>query len=243
LSAGIEIAVAKLLVEDKEQAWLPNGDAHSITVGSKRLVVSIRDVNGLIDINKAKGEVILGLLTQFSDSQFEAEQIRDRILDWRDQDKKTGFRGAEDFQYERAGLPMGAGDANFIDVTQLTDVLDMPPALFRKILPFLTVHSSDGRIKPDAAPPEVLASIPAFSDAGSGSGGPEFQDRTELSSTEPGSASGTGKWITKETGAAFIIHVAEQANNANSVGLRAIIMVAADENAPYRVLFWGMVNV
>lgn len=241
LSACIEIAVTHLLTEDQEEAWLPNGDEHRIQIGTQRLMVSIRDTNGLIDINKVDGEILLGLLTQFAGSKREAEQTRDRILDWRDPDDKVSFRGAEDLQYERAGLPRGAGDTNFIDVTQLSDVLEMPLALFRDILPFLTVHSSEGRINQKAAPREVLASLQGISNIGSEPKNRASQDKTEQRSSGPSAVAGAGKRNTLESGRALLIRVVLQSNNATNIGLQAIIMVAADEDAPYRVLYWGMV--
>lgn len=243
LSAGLEIAVARLLAEDEAEPWRPNGDEHSIRFGVHRLTVSIRDANGLIDINKADGELLLGLLNQFAESKREAEQIRDRILDWRDPDDKARFRGAEDIQYQSAGLPRGAGDTNFVDVTQLRDVLEIPPALFRRILPFLTVHSSDGRVNPEAAPREVLASVPGFLHAGFEPADRRDQDKTEQGFSRPSAVTGTSKWISREAGRALIIRVAAQGNGATGPILQSTIMLAADKEAPYRVLSWGMVGV
>lgn len=243
LSAGIEIAVARLMTEDQEEAWFPNGDEHQVQIGAQRLLVSIRDANGLIDINKADGEILLGLLTQFAGSKREAEQTRDRILDWRDLDDKASFWGAEDLQYEIAGLPRGAGDTNFIDVTQLSDVLAMPQALFRSILPFLTVHSSNGRINPETAPREVMASLPEFSNSGFEPKSRAAQEKTEQRPPGPGAVTEAGKWIALEAGRALLIRAVLQADGATDMGLQAIIMVAADDDAPYRILSWGMVKV
>ena len=73
------------------------------------------------------------------------EQAIDRMLDiledFRDVDDLKRVNGAEDGDYENAGLPFGAKDAPFDRIEELQQVLGMTPQLYQALTRLLTVNS------------------------------------------------------------------------------------------------------
>ena len=80
LDAGAEIAVSRLIDEEKSRRWRPDGKSHVVPFEDAELIISIRDANGLIDINKADKELLLRFLRQFAGSESNAVRLRDRIV-------------------------------------------------------------------------------------------------------------------------------------------------------------------
>ncbi len=69
LDAGVEIAAAHVIDEDKQRQWRPDGKLHTISFAGKKLLITIGDPNGLIDLNKADKSLILGLLKRHASSK------------------------------------------------------------------------------------------------------------------------------------------------------------------------------
>src|SRR5690606_20283379 len=124
------------------------------------VMISVRDVAGLIDLNTASRELLGGLLMVAGVPADGQNRLLDAIEDWRDPDDIPLLEGAEDKDYLAAGLPYGAKDGPFDDVTELQQVLGISPALYQRMEPSLTVYSGQGGIDPTVAPREVLLAIP-----------------------------------------------------------------------------------
>ena len=82
--------------------------------------------------------------------------LRDRIL----QARGVGKAKQDDLRTDAAAQPDPLPSMPFIDVGELRSIEGMTPEIFRRLSPFVTVYSKDGRIGPWAAPDEVLAAIP-----------------------------------------------------------------------------------
>jgi general secretion pathway protein K len=143
LDGGIEIAVGHLVQIDPKLRWHSDGREYQVTVGDTVMSIRIRDVSGLIDLNRADEALIRGLFAQFT-SLSEATVLTKRITDWRNPEPG---RGAGKFQF----------------ASQISEVLVADPSLIQRVLPFLTFYGRAGGINPSTAPPEVLASLPLIS--------------------------------------------------------------------------------
>lgn len=148
--AGLEYAMTRLSEPDPRLAWIPDGRSYEWTYHGARLELAVVDEQGKVDLNLADQPLLSRLLQATGNEQRDADDVASAILDWRDPDPLTQLAGgAEDRQYEARGLPYGAKDAPFEDVSELQQVLGVDRALFDGVAPYLTVHS--GRPHPDPA--------------------------------------------------------------------------------------------
>lgn len=258
LEGGLEMVVAQLLADEDAREWPRDGTPRTIQLGARRLRAHVQNASGLVDLNQSDETLLLGLIEEVSSSSSDAAMIRDRILDWRDDDSRRRFRGAEDFNYERAGRDRGAGDTDFVHVSQLRDVLGVSTALYQRLAPFVTVFNSDGRINPQIAPKRVLMAIPGVSPAEASRA---VEQRIEKSgdTLNANSASETGiaddddvrrastgfaqnnQLLTRDSSSATIVRV-DLLNSAGkpTLTLEATVLLGADDDAPYRVLSWQL---
>ncbi len=148
--AGLEYSRTRVSLPDARLQWKPDGTAHRWRFGDAQVEVKIVDENGKLDINQAPHPLLAALIQRKGVEPSEAGRIAGAIVDWRDADLLTQpGGGAEDGDYEAAGRPYGAKDAEFESVAELLQVLGMTPALYAQLEPDLTVYS--GRAQPDPA--------------------------------------------------------------------------------------------
>lgn len=119
LEAGVEIAASQLLGEKEQRGWQADGRPHVVTYDGVDLVISVRDPNGLVDLNQADGELLLGLLRTQGASESEATRIRDAVLRARgekaeDVGKKSPKAGTPNAAATKAGFdkPAETGGAD-----------------------------------------------------------------------------------------------------------------------------------
>ncbi len=160
--AGLNLAVTRLRNPNLELQWVADGRAYRETLDDIKLEIKIVDERGKLDINAADELVLASLfIAQDFDEQKVAELV-DAILDWRDADDEIRINGAEDRDYEAAGLPYGPANAPFIITEELQQVLGLNYALFRQIEPAITVYSRRGLIDAAFAPYEALLTLPGM---------------------------------------------------------------------------------
>jgi len=158
--AGVEIAALRMGSNDDATRWVPDGRRYAFRFERAAVQVRVVDESGKLDLNIAGPDLISGLLLAVGVDQQRAQTLTGAILDWRDQDDLLAAQGgAEDPEYETAGLPYGAKDRPFDTVAELQQVLGMDVALYRKLAPYLTVYS--GLALPNAryAPEPVLRAM------------------------------------------------------------------------------------
>ncbi|HET8819302.1 MAG TPA: type II secretion system minor pseudopilin GspK [Xanthomonadaceae bacterium] len=158
--AGLDYAMTRLGASDPSLAWIPDGRTHAWAYHGALVEVVAVDEQGKVDLNLAGHPLLSRLLEATGSAPEDAGHIAAAILDWRDPDPLTQpAGGAEDPRYAAEGLPYGAKDAPFEDVSELQQVLGVDRALFERVAPYLTVHG--GRPHPDAAfaPGPVLTAI------------------------------------------------------------------------------------
>ncbi|QQZ30891.1 general secretion pathway protein GspK [Thiothrix subterranea] len=146
------------------QLFLPNKD-RELKLGGTPLLweyegskVEIRAVgeNGLVDIGFASPPLIRLILKQAGLDESAIERMLDTLEDFRDVDDLKRINGAEDADYDSAGLPFGAKDAPFERIEELQQVLGMTPPLYQALTRLLTVNSGGKGINPMLAPRQTL---------------------------------------------------------------------------------------
>jgi general secretion pathway protein K len=259
LDAAVEIAASQLIGEKENQNWQPDGRPHAVAFGDADLTISVTDPNGLIDLNQADGELLLGFFRSFTASEREAAKIRDAILAARGEDaaddaKKGAQAGATKATAQKAkpptAKPVSAKAATgedpdkpqkrstaFVDSDQLRFLNGMTLKLYRAAAPFTTVYSMDGRINLATAPETVIASIPKLT-------------RIDVTRIRDAAKSGikneaaladvkqrAGAVASDEAGPAYIVTVKVAGSGGRYQAARAfVIAVGLDDDAPYRLL-------
>lgn len=162
--AGVNRAVYQMAIPDPQLRWIPDGRRYELEFERARLSIEVTDESGLVDLNAADTLTLANLLLAHGVPQDEADAIADAILDWRDTDDLVSPNGAEDSDYDAAGLDYGAKDAPFDTVSELQQVLGVSAELYTRIAPALTIYS--GQPTPNAAfaPLEVLRAFIGMTD-------------------------------------------------------------------------------
>lgn len=246
--AGIEVAVARLMDEELERRWLADGEAHSMSFGGVDLVIRIDDPNGLIDLNKAAGPLLLQFFSHFNGAGSDAEQMRDQILLAREESsnraakrqRDTRTKGAMKDEQPSSVLPTEIPrTVAFLDINQLRHLDGMTPQLFSAIAPFVTVYAKDSRVHAEAAPRGLLNAIAAGDTVTNGR-----QQQNSLSGAtslptaigQPRQQSGTQERAIA-SGPAYIVTVEVQRPNGTlHMGRRAVVILGLDSDAPYRIV-------
>ena len=166
--AAINLTVLNLLstpleTVPTEAVWVPDGLPRTLVFDGTELTVTLYNEASRLDLNTATREQLATLIelaqgeAGFDEAQRDA--LADVILDWRDEDDLTQLNGAEDGDYEAAGLPYGARDEPFQSVDELQQVLGMPRALFQRLAPDLSVDNETGGVDQQFASAQVLAAV------------------------------------------------------------------------------------
>ncbi len=130
----------------------PSTDPSSVQYG-------LIDQERLLNLNTATPEMLVRLLSQTGSAKLsEALMIADAILDWRDKDKDARPSGAENSYYLGLSPSYECKDAPFQSVEELLLVRGVPPAIYRRVRPFLTVYGS-GAVNINTAGEAVLSAL------------------------------------------------------------------------------------
>jgi general secretion pathway protein K len=135
----------------------------TLAQGDTRAVPHVYDAGARIQINRASEADLRRFLSALAIDAGVADRLAQRIADWRDADDFRRARGAERDDYLRVGARRLPTDADFQRVDELRDVDGMTPELYARIAPFVTVLGT-GQVNVNAAPREVLMSLPGMGD-------------------------------------------------------------------------------
>lgn len=158
--AGIEMAAYRLAASDPNARWVADGRDNPLEFEGWQLHVAVQDEAGKFDLNVADAAQLAALMRALGIADERARALAGAIQDFRDEDDLLALEGgAEDRDYERAGLPYGAKDQPFVALSELQQVLGMDLATYRQLEPYVTIFTA--RPEPDAAfaPAPVLAAM------------------------------------------------------------------------------------
>ena len=158
--AGIYYAIIKLFHPDQEQKWEAFDSLYEIDYEGKRVRINIADESGKIAINHVQKGPLLEFFSAMGLEEERAETLSDAILDWRDSNDAHRIKGAEQQQYDDAGLSYKPRNAAFSNVEELQMVLGMTPEIYRKIEHMISIYTKTPKINPTTASREVLLTLP-----------------------------------------------------------------------------------
>jgi general secretion pathway protein K len=240
--AGISLAIARFLDPDPRTQWRADGEEHAFSYGGGNIRVSVKDEAGKVDLNAAPEELIGGLFTAVGVQGETVSRLGHAIADWKDADDLRRALGAEASDYARAGLPYGPPNGPFQSVEELRLVLGMTARLYEKVEPFVTIHSSNGRINPLSAAPEVLRALPGVEPAQVAAYLQARESRgSRLSSTVLPSLTGVDQYISLGLPNAVRIR-AEAVTESGATFIReAVVSATRNVRAPYTILGWRQI--
>lgn len=164
--AGVTRAVwESYRIDNSPEQWRRDGAPHEMAFDDAVVRVEMRDESARIDINTASDGLLRGLLVSVGLADEEATRLVDAIADWRDPDSLKRVQGAEESDYQAAGLPYRPANAPFQAIEELQLVLGMRPDIYRRIAPLITVYSRQVGVATPAATREVLLAIPGVTPA------------------------------------------------------------------------------
>lgn len=162
VSAGLELTAYQLTSAAKPLR--PPAGSFVFRLDHALISVAYRSESTRIDLNMASKEMLTNFFQVLGAQPRDAVIYADRIIGWRMPPPEDTLE-SENSLYRAAGahyLPRGAP---FASVEELWLVLDLPPALVERAMPFVTVFSGQREISVLDAAPEVVASLPGMTPA------------------------------------------------------------------------------
>lgn len=163
--AGVHRAVFAMSMPDPAQRWVPDGRPYRFEFEGAEIDIEITDETGKLDLNAADPTLLAQFFQGFGLTLDEANALAAAIVDWRDPDELLTLNGAEQAEYEVAGLAYGPRNAPFELLGEVQQVLGMNYALYEKVAPYLTIYSGLAMPNPAFAAAPVLQSLPGMDQA------------------------------------------------------------------------------
>ena len=148
-----------------DRQWKRDGTVYRWDFDGGIVWLAIQDEGGKIDLNQGRDNHLKELFRRVGLGSGQVESLVDAIADFRDEDHLHRLHGAEDEDYEAAGLIHGAKDAPFEAVEELGQVMGVTTELYDQVSPFLTVYSKRPKVDLITAPREVLLAVPGSGDS------------------------------------------------------------------------------
>lgn len=260
LDSGVEIAASQLMGKKEQRGWRADGLPHTIPYSGANLIISVHDANGLVDINKADGEVLLGLFRAHGAQQATAEALRDQILTARGEDTPDPNKKPSSSQKDKRGKANAAASKNnnpwvaespdgapeedkpkphatvFLDPAQLRHLRGMTLPLYRKLAPLVTVYGRDGRINLETAPDGALAALPNLTRIDLARVRDAARSRVRNDALFDDIKQRVGEFASDEDGPAYIVKVELASGLQYRPAREFVIAVDIDDEAPFRLI-------
>jgi len=163
--------------------WTPDGTPQAWSFGGASLEVAVYNEASRIDLNEAPRDLLMRLLNAAGVPPESGDSLADAIIDWRDPDNLRSPDGAEDADYEAAGLPYGAKNGPFDSVEELQQVMGFTREIYRSVEPALTVMSGSPQVDQQLASTLVIAALQGITVAEA-----EANQQQQLAAVEQGKA-------------------------------------------------------
>ncbi|HVX78693.1 MAG TPA: type II secretion system minor pseudopilin GspK [Bradyrhizobium sp.] len=234
VSGSLELTAYQLALADEKNR--PAHGSFHFRMDDADVSVTFTSEAARIDLNFAPKELLAALFADLGASKDAAKEYADRIIGWRTRPAPNSSSD-EASLYAAAGLNYGPRQSLFTHVDELALVVDLPPALVERALPFVTVFNGSSDVDAAIAAPEVVA---ALRDTGQGKPADPFGQST-TPSNDPFAATDTSAAAQKNTPTAkspcyrvrAIIHFSNGRRTASEV-----VIALGDKVEPYHVLSW-----
>jgi general secretion pathway protein K len=214
------------VLDERDNEHLPvDGSAETFSLNEIEVTVRVQDELGRIDINHADASLLANLFRAADVPADKAQQLADGVLDWRDSDSLRRLNGAEQKEYQQAGLPYQPRNGPFLTIEELRLVLGMTPEIFQRVEPALTVYSGKATIDPRFAPPLAMRAL--------------FGENVAQATDPPGTASQSGnRSVTRlRSGGAYRIQI-EFSRKSVPVIRETVVRFRGDQGHPYWLMQW-----
>ena len=159
LESGVEAAVGTILAVQPEARVFLGGAEVRADFGSGRIVeMRVMDAAGLVDLNRADPKLIEALLDRAGAGRSSAAAILDTLQKLRPQPEQQNAQPRQDGSAEAP--PPAPMPPVWFSMAQLRAIDGVSSADLDRILPYVTLYSSDGKVNPLAASDMVLGAIP-----------------------------------------------------------------------------------
>lgn len=227
---AIAMAILSMLGPSATQPPV-TGTPFVIRLADREIAMSVLDESGKVDLNMADAAILQHMLAAAGLGPGDAEEMANRILDWRSPAGERQARAGDAAAYAAAGLSYGPRNAPFQSVEELRLLLGMTDDLFAALRPLATVYSQTGGLDPAFADTRLLAAF-AATDATARAA---LQQRQEVARgaaeppPSPGVAYGTAYSITAQ--------IADQATRTR-VTRQAVVRLTGQAGDPLLVYRW-----
>jgi general secretion pathway protein K len=234
VSACVELTAYQLRLAGEEDRPA-SGSFHTQLNGAELFVTFVSET-ARIDLNAAPKELIKGLLTVLGADQERANEFVDRIVAWRTK-STIETSSKEDALYRAAGVSYSPRQAPFEHVNELALVLNLPPVLVERALPFVTVFSGASGIDARNAAPEVVAALPGMTPLKL----KQFlNERASLSNDKDAVANALGEGsstVVAQKSQAYRLSIGIHFRNGRETRSEVVISLRGEED-PYHILSW-----
>ena len=139
--------------------WEPGAATRVLDEPGGRVIVTIDDERGKLDINQVPPGLLQALFAILGADRDTATKLANAVADWRaPQPSGNGPDSALVASYRNSGLAWGPNGAEFQRLDELRLVQGMTPALYQASLPYLTIALEQGPWL-NLAGPVVLAAM------------------------------------------------------------------------------------
>ena len=138
--------------------WSAGGAPHVLDRCGMKVMLRVSSLAGLINPNLASTALLAGLFQALGAAPGQAQQSALAIIAWRSPADSKDDGKALLTAYQRAGLAYGPLSKPFSDISELADVIGMPPALLAKAMPHMSLFQS-GDPDPAIADPVVRRAL------------------------------------------------------------------------------------
>jgi general secretion pathway protein K len=245
LEAAIDVGKAMILSRPPNARVFFDGAPATVDIGDRRMVsVAIMDAAGLVDINRADGELLQGLAARLDPSGGNLADLVEKIVQLREAGKPKAAVNQAPLQNQEAASGDGTTQpvqAQFVSTLQLFGLEGAEPEAVNKLLPLVTLYSVDGKVNPMAAPDLVIQSIPGLKLA---------EAETLAAARKRGQFDNPAvqnvlaqysKFLAVREAKIFMISATAVAGRGMIAGSRsqAVVILNDTANQPFRVLAWS----
>ncbi|MGI9422867.1 MAG: hypothetical protein ACR2PA_06715 [Hyphomicrobiaceae bacterium] len=233
--AGIELAAAKLQAADADR-WIADGRLYQVRFANAVMRLRIRDTNGLLNLNRADGPVMVAVLRALTSSERQAKQIHDHIISRREQAVARTARSATGVDANRTKASGNVRALALQDLNQLLDAPGVDLGLLQTLRRFVTVHSASKGINPDVAPRGLLRILPGVGEQQADTLMDARNTQTSGLSAETAQPASSNIFVSKE-GPAFRVSIEVQDKQFKKpLATSAVIMIVDNARQPFHII-------